>query len=159
LYHLHLKDRDVRGCSLQLQMKVPRLFALDATKGAVSLFLICSTIINDPNRKPAPRIGQHGETFDRLATRPQVEFTQAVSCQVFTSDPGRVRCQRTLGPLELPRLLSALALKNPDITTRARVNHRVDQAELCTAAASTPVLWLFSGGSFCRVSQVSQPFR
>jgi hypothetical protein len=104
-------------------MKVPCRFAFDAPKGAVSFFLICLTIIDDLNRKPAPHTGEHGETFDCLATLPQVEFTQAVSCQVVTSDPGRVCCQRTLDTLKLPRLLPALALKNPDVTTRARVDH------------------------------------
>jgi len=49
------------------QMEVPRLLALDASKGAIRNFLLCQAISDDVNRELAAPIYKHCNTLDRLA--------------------------------------------------------------------------------------------
>jgi hypothetical protein len=69
------------------QMEVPRLVALDASKGAIRNFLLCRAISDDVNRELAAPIYKHCNTLDRLAPGPQPQLTQAVVRQIFSRYP------------------------------------------------------------------------
>jgi hypothetical protein len=62
--------RQGRSPPLVFQMEVPRLLALDASKGAIRVFLRCQAISDDVNRELAAPVYKHCNTFDQLAPRP-----------------------------------------------------------------------------------------
>jgi hypothetical protein len=71
-------------------MKAPLFFPLDASKCAVGNVLLCQTVFGHTNRKLPAQIRNHSDALDGLATRPQPELLQAVSCQISPTDSNRV---------------------------------------------------------------------
>jgi hypothetical protein len=71
-------------------MITPQLPPLDAPKSAIGDVLLCQAIIDHVNRELAAQIPKHAEALNRLAPRPKPDFPQAVSRQVFPTDPDRV---------------------------------------------------------------------
>ena len=66
--------------SFHLQMEVPQLLSLDATKRTVGVLLFCRAVIEHMNRELTRIIHKHGKTLYSLTAGPQAQFTQA--CQI-----------------------------------------------------------------------------
>ena len=65
------------------QIKVPQLFPLDASNRMVRILLLCRTILDHMNGELPTRAHKHSNAFNRFASRPKTEFTQAFSCQIL----------------------------------------------------------------------------
>jgi hypothetical protein len=70
-------------------MKPPRLFSLDASKGAVCKVLLRKAVFDHVSSELAILARQYPDTVDRLASRPQAKIPQAVPRQILSSDANR----------------------------------------------------------------------
>jgi hypothetical protein len=60
----------------------PKLFALNATNGAIGKLFLCHTIIDHMERKPAAQIPENAKSLNCHASEPKPDLLKAVSRQI-----------------------------------------------------------------------------
>jgi hypothetical protein len=75
---------------VRLETISPQLFALNTTNGTIGNPLVGHAVIDDTNRKSAPRISENANAGYRLASGPTPDMLQTISREICPANSDRV---------------------------------------------------------------------